>query len=34
MLNQEQIMEIRVLHKHGQSIRQLAVALGVSRNTV
>ena len=27
-------MEIRALHKHGQSIRQLATAMNVSRNTV
>jgi transposase len=34
MLNQEQIVEIRALNKHGQSIRQLAAAMNLSRNTV
>jgi transposase len=34
MLNQEQIMQINALNKHGHSIRQLAQSMGVSRNTV
>lgn len=34
MLTQEQAVEIRVLARQGQSIRQIARTLGVSRNTV
>ncbi|WP_158296145.1 helix-turn-helix domain-containing protein, partial [Vibrio thalassae] len=34
MINQEQLVEIHVLHQQGQSIRRIARDLGVSRNTV
>jgi transposase len=34
MLKREGVMEIRILHKQGQSIRAIARQLGVSRNTV
>jgi transposase len=34
MLKAEGGMEIAVLKKHGQSIRAIARAMGVSRNTV
>jgi transposase len=34
MLNQEEIVEMRVRAKRGESIRQLAQAMGMSRNTV
>jgi transposase len=34
MIHQEMIVEIRVLHRRGQSIRQLAQTFEVSRNTV
>ncbi|HET8705211.1 MAG TPA: IS21 family transposase [Pseudomonadales bacterium] len=34
MLTQEQSVEIRVLARQGQSIRQIAKTLGISRNTV
>jgi transposase len=34
MLNQEEVVEMRVRAKRGESIRQLAQAMGVSRNTV
>jgi len=34
MLNQEEVVEMRVRVKRGESIRQLAQAMGMSRNTV
>ena len=34
MLTQETLVEIHVLHSHGESIRTIAQKLGVSRNTV
>ena len=34
MLNLEEVVEIRVSAKRGQSIRQPAQAMGMSRNTV
>jgi transposase len=34
MLKAEEQMEIAVLKKHGESIRAIALAMGVSRNTV
>jgi transposase len=34
MLNQEEVVEMRVRAKRGESIRQLAQAMGMSRNTV
>ena len=34
MLKAEERMEIAVLKKHGESIRAIARAMGVSRNTV
>ena len=34
MLTQETLVEIHVLHSHGESIRAIAQKLGVSRNTV
>ncbi|PKF49363.1 IS21 family transposase, partial [Enterovibrio nigricans] len=34
MINQEQLVDIHVLHQQGQSIRRIAKTLGVSRNTV
>ncbi|WP_158296086.1 helix-turn-helix domain-containing protein, partial [Vibrio thalassae] len=34
MINQEQLVEIHVLHQQGQSIRCIARDLGISRNTV
>lgn len=34
MLNQEEVVEMRVGVKRGESIRQLAQAMGISRNTV
>ena len=34
MINQEQIVEIHVLHQQGCSIRRIAKDLGISRNTV
>ena len=34
MLKAEEQMEIAVLKKHGESIRAIARAMGVSRNTV
>ncbi|MBS9926383.1 IS21 family transposase [Vibrio alginolyticus] len=34
MINQEQLVEIHVLHQQGRSIRRIAKDLGISRNTV
>lgn len=34
MINQEQLVEIHVLHQQGLSIRRIAMQLGISRNTV
>ena len=34
MINQEQLVEIHVLHRQGHSIRRIARELGISRNTV
>ena len=34
MVGLEQVMEIRVLHRQGQGIREIARATGLSRNTV
>lgn len=34
MLKEEEVMEIRILHKQGMSIRKIARELGISRNTV
>jgi transposase len=34
MLTQEQAVEVRVLHRQGQSVRSIAKELGCSRNTV
>ena len=34
MVGSEAALEIRVLHRHGKSIREIARAMGVSRNTV
>src|SRR6185503_17695786 len=34
MLTREEVMEIRVLHRQGMSIRGIARATGVSRNVV
>src|SRR5215469_12269344 len=34
MVGSEAALEIRVLHRHGKSIREIARAIGVSRNTV
>jgi transposase len=34
MLKEEGVMEIRILHRQGLSIRAIAKQLGVSRNTV
>src|SRR3954453_19233061 len=34
MVGAEAALEIRVLHRHGKSIREIARATGVSRNTV
>lgn len=34
MVGSEAALEIRVLHRHGKSIRQIAREMGVSRNTV
>jgi transposase len=34
MLKEEGVMEIRILHRQGHSIRSIARELGISRNTV
>ena len=34
MVGSEAALEIRVLHRHGKSIREIASSIGVSRNTV
>ena len=34
MLNQEQAVEVRVMHRQGQSVRAIAKEVGCSRNTV
>ena len=34
MVGVEAAMEIRVLHRHGKGIREIARATGVARNTV
>jgi transposase len=34
MVGVEAALEIRVLHRHGKSIREIAREMGVSRNTV
>jgi DNA-binding CsgD family transcriptional regulator len=34
MITQERSMEIRILAKQGKSIREIARAMGISRNTV
>jgi transposase len=34
MITQEQLMEMQILNKQGMSIRQIAISLGVSRNTI
>ena len=34
MVGMEAAMEIRVLHRHGKGIREIARELGASRNTV
>jgi transposase len=34
MVGVEAALEIRVLHRHGKSIREIARASGISRNTV
>lgn len=34
MVGSEAALEIRVLHRHGKSIREIAREMGVSRNTV
>ena len=34
MLKEEGVLEIRILHRQGESIRSIARQLGVSRNTV
>ena len=33
MVGSEAALEMRVLHRHGKSIREIARAMGVSRNT-
>ena len=34
MVGEEAALEIRVLHRHGKGIREIARATGLSRNTV
>jgi transposase len=34
MVGSEAALEMRVLHRHGKSIREIAREMGVSRNTV
>ena len=34
MLKEEGVLEIRILHRQGESIRSIARQLGVSHNTV
>ena len=34
MVGAEQVTEIRVLHRHGKGIREIAREVGLSRNTV
>jgi transposase len=34
MVGSEAALELRVLHRHGKSIREIAREMGVSRNTV
>ena len=34
MVTQELLVEIKVMHRQGKSIRQIADELGVSRNTI
>ncbi len=34
MVGEEAAFEIRVLHRHGKGIREIARATGLSRNTV